>query len=108
MLRVRDKADGRDGLRPGGVQWNPAPLKRTVRVVEKLCLDPAQRSALESADPAQLDASGVLDTVRGMFECSTMGHAVAVLRTLGSEAKVCLHACTDMYVHTHERRTLAN
>ena len=56
------------------------PLKKVSRVVEKLCLDPGQRAALDACDPDQLDASGVLDTVRGMIRCDSMAHAHLVLR----------------------------
>jgi len=67
---------------PGGVEWGVGPLKRAGRVVEKLVLDPAGREALDSADPTALDASGICDTVRGMFLCNTMAHAHLVLLCL--------------------------
>ena len=59
MLGVRDEVDhvcsgGRRGndskLALGGVVWSAAPLKRTVRIVEKLCLDPSQKEALETLE----------------------------------------------------------
>ena len=69
---------------PGGVGWQPAPLKKAQRIVEKLSFDPEQRERV-LARPCRaesLDASGMLDTVRGMFVCSSMEHALAVLRLL--------------------------
>ena len=78
-------ADGQGGqVPPGGVAWQPAPLKKAQRIVEKLSFDPAQRErvlALPYRTEA-LDASGMLDTVRGMFVCNSMEHALAVLRLL--------------------------
>ena len=68
-------------------------LKRTARIVEKLCLDPSQKEALETLEAESLDASGMLDTVRGMFECATMEHAVEVMRALvalADEGKIAL------------------
>ena len=64
--------------------WQPAPLKKAQRIVEKLSFDPEQRErALARPCRAEsLDASGMLDTVRGMFVCSSMEHALAVLRLL--------------------------
>ena len=53
-----------------------------MRIIEKLCLDPAQRKVFETLLAETLDAKGTLDTVRGMFVCATMGHAVAVLEGL--------------------------
>ena len=76
---------GIDGqVPPGGVSWQPAPLKKAQRIVEKLSFDPAQRERV-LARPCRaeaLDASGMLDTVRGMFVCNSMEHALAVLRLL--------------------------
>ena len=76
---------GVDGqVPPGGVSWQPAPLKKAQRIVEKLSFDPAQRERV-LARPCRaeaLDASGMLDTVRGMFVCNSMEHALAVLRLL--------------------------
>lgn len=68
------------GVSPGGVTWQLGPLKKVQRVVEKLCLDPRQRGALDSLAPLQLDASGVLDTVRGMLTCNSMSHANLALQ----------------------------
>ena len=48
----------------GGVLWELAPLKHVSRCLEKMCLDPKQRAALDARDPEQLDASGMLDVVR--------------------------------------------
>ena len=77
--------DGQGGqVPPGGVAWQPAPLKKAQRIVEKLSFDPAQRERV-LARPCRaeaLDASGMLDTVRGMFVCNSMEHALAVLRLL--------------------------
>uniref|UniRef100_A0A7S4BPZ1 Uncharacterized protein n=1 Tax=Chrysotila carterae TaxID=13221 RepID=A0A7S4BPZ1_CHRCT len=67
---------------PGGIAWEKGPIKKMGRCVEKLCLDPAQRSALNAADAAALDASSMLDTVRGMFVCNTMTHVYLVLKAL--------------------------
>ena len=88
MRKVRDQAEQMGGLPPGGIEWNLAPLKRMMRVVEKLCLaaDERQRSALDKCDGTMLDASGMLDTVRGMFICGTMEHAAVLLELLGAEA----------------------
>ena len=78
-------SDGQGGqVPPGGVSWQPAPLKKAQRIGEKLAFDPAQRERV-LARPCRaetLDASGMLDTVRGMFVCNSMEHALAVLRLL--------------------------
>ena len=81
---ARATAAGGKGFSPEGVQWEPAPLKKVGRCVEKLCLDPAQRGVLERAthDAEELNAEGILDMVRGMFTCNSMAHAHAVLREL--------------------------
>ena len=71
--------DSNEGLRIGGVIWKPAPLKKTVRIVEKLALDPLSKDALDECNVEALDASSILDTTRGMFICSSMLHATAVL-----------------------------
>ena len=84
MTRVRDAVDADREVAVGGVEWKPAPLKGTPRIVEKLCLDPTQRAALDAGDPQALDASLVLDVVRGMFVCSSMEHAHAALRALAA------------------------
>ena len=81
-VRVPPAGDDEVGASPNGVAWQLGPLKKANRIVEKLCLDPAQRAALDSCKPAALDASGVLDTVRGMLTCNTMAHAFQLLRTL--------------------------
>ena len=73
-------------LRPGGVVWNPVPIKTVTRMLEKLALDPSQRKALDARDPLMLNASNVLDTVRGRFTCSSMQHALALLKVLQAEA----------------------
>eukprot|EP00750_Incisomonas_marina_P008370 INCI15450.2.p1 GENE.INCI15450.2~~INCI15450.2.p1 ORF type:complete len:919 (-),score=152.61 INCI15450.2:1524-3983(-) len=74
-------------LELGGVTWSAAPLKSAVRIVEKLVLSPAQRPTLEKGSPNDLDATSILDSVRGMFICSTMRHATAVLSALALEAE---------------------
>ena len=67
---ARDTAAGgeADGVQwsPEGVQWEQAPLKKVGRCVEKLCLDPAQRAALERTphDAKSLNAEGILDMAR--------------------------------------------
>merc|ERR1719506_1385538 len=73
MQRIADKL--RD------VEWCAAPLKKCARVVEKLCLDRGQPAgALASQDPDRLDASGMLDTVRGMLLCLHMGGCTECMR----------------------------
>ena len=74
--------DPENGVSPAGVSWELGPLKKVQRVVEKLCLDPTQHAALDASDPAALDASGVLDTVRGMLTANSMAHAHLALRCL--------------------------
>ena len=70
MLAVRDRVDGlcvtnkKLALAVGGVAWSPAPLKRTIRIVEKICLEPSSSQALASHNPDALAAGGMLDTVR--------------------------------------------
>ena len=67
---ARDTAAGgeADGVQwsPEGVQWEQAPLKKVGRCVEKLCLDPKQREALERTphDAEALNAEGILDMAR--------------------------------------------
>ena len=85
MQEVANEArlgDSALGASAGGVAWQLGPLKKVLRVVEKLCLDPTQRDALNALDPMALDASGVLDTVRGMLTCNSMAHAHLALRCL--------------------------
>ena len=74
------RGDAALGISPGGVSWELGPLKKVQRVIEKLSLDPTQRTALDTLDADALDASGVLDTVRGMMTCNSMAHALLVLR----------------------------
>ena len=81
-VRVHPAGDDKVGASPNGVAWQLGPLKKANRIVEKLCLDPAQRDALDSCNPAALDASGVLDTVRGMLTANSMAHAHLALRCL--------------------------
>ena len=70
MLAVRDIVDHlcvaktELALEVGGVAWSPAPLKRTIRIVEKICLEPSSSQALASHNPDALAAGGMLDTVR--------------------------------------------
>ncbi len=71
----------------GGVAYKPAALKRATRIVEKLSLDMEQAAARAARDIAGLDASGVLDVVRGMFVCSSMQHALQLLTELAVRAK---------------------
>ncbi len=94
----------------GGVVYKPAPLKKATRIVEKLLMDPVQQLLLTAPPPppppppearcappavirrrdakaGTLDASGLLDTVRGMFVCSTMAHAVELLKRLAAHAR---------------------
>jgi hypothetical protein len=71
----------------GGVVYKPAAIKKAARIVEKLVLDPTQASARTARDADLLDARGVLDTVRGMFVCNTMAHAVELLSLLAERAR---------------------
>ena len=70
MLTIRNKVDHTCvtntalALEVGGVVWSPAPRKRTIRVVEKICLEPSSSRALETQQPEALVADGMLDTVR--------------------------------------------
>ena len=75
MRAVADKAGK-------GVSWQPAPLKKALRIVEKLSLDPKQRQ-VSRRGVGELDTSCVMDTVRGMFVVDNMGGAVRVLRAVG-------------------------
>jgi hypothetical protein len=82
MARLAAAVDADPSVPVGGVVWRAAPLKRAGRMLEKLALHPSQRAALEQCSADALDASGVLDAVRGMFLCSTMRHATRVLEEL--------------------------
>ena len=70
MLAVRDLVDRlcvtnkKLALEVGGVAWSPAPLKRTIRITEKVALEPSSSEALETENPDALVAGGMLDTVR--------------------------------------------
>ena len=71
--KATEKAGGEaDGVQwsPEGVQWEQAPLKKVGRCVEKLCLDPKQRKALERTphDAKALNAEGILDMARAEMQ----------------------------------------
>ena len=82
MCSVQDRVNCGKIVTAGGVRWKPAPLKKLVRILEKLCFLPQSRDALDSGQVSVLDAGGMLDIVRGMFLCSTMQHAGEVLNEL--------------------------
>ena len=89
MQAVAKEANlGREGVARGGVLWEMAPLKKMPGIVEKICFDPQQcgKVTVPCSSEAQLDASGMLDTVRGMFTCSTMAHVDEVLRVAWARA----------------------
>tara|TARA_B110000090_G_C13204789_1_gene378456 strand:- start:125 stop:772 length:648 start_codon:yes stop_codon:yes gene_type:complete len=70
MLAIRDIVDRvcvtstELTLEVGGVAWSPAPLKSTIRITEKVALEPSSSEALATEKPDALVAGGMLDTVR--------------------------------------------
>jgi hypothetical protein len=87
MAVVVAEVNGARMVPVGGLVYKPAPLKEATRILEKLSLDPGQAQARVARDVGALDASGILDAVRGMFVCSTMMHAVELLKRLAAHAK---------------------
>ena len=74
----------------GGVVFSLGGIKKCPRIIEKIILDPRNptaKPALDSLEPNGLDASGILDIVRGMFICASMRHAVAVIEALRVSAE---------------------
>lgn len=55
--------------------------------MEKLCLNPAQADAVSTGMLDGFDASGMLDTVRGMVVCASLADALAVIQALEAESQ---------------------
>ncbi len=116
MTQVQSAVDAQaasssvDPLPLGGVVWSVGDVKKCPRIMEKLVFatadgdDQLSDKALATLDTDVLRAGTVLDTVRGMFICASMRHAVAVLQQLQTNAKfghfkivrcagLCVRAC---------------
>ena len=63
--------------------------------MEKLVFDPRQAQALKTRQAEQLDASGMLDTVRGMAICGSLADAKEerILRPL----RVCMCCLSKLF-----------